>query len=193
MFTGIITEIGKVKDIRRGALSICAPKLINDVVCGDSVAVNGVCLTVEKKEKDGFVASLLDETINRTNLKLLSKNNFVNLELAMKAGGRFGGHIVTGHVDCVARLQRLYRRGKDHVLEINVSKDIMRYIVEKGSITIDGVSLTVVKANRAFFTVHIIPFTKENTTLGAKRTTSRLNIEVDILARYVEKMNTLKK
>lgn len=166
MFTGIITDIGRVKS--RIGNKLCISGKI-DLRLGDSISVNGVCLTVVKKEPDSFTVDLLDETIKRTNLWKLQIGEQVNLELALKVGDRLGGHIVTGHVDCIGRVIRRYR----NILEI---ESPVRNLLPKGSIAVNGVSLTIVKVIRNRFTVHLIPYTLEHTNLGKTRV---VNIETD--------------
>ena len=184
MFTGIITEIGKVKSKNGNIMAVSAPNTARDLNPGDSVCVNGVCVTVIENTPSIFKANLLGETIGRTNLAKLKIGDAVNLELSLKAGDRIGGHIVTGHVDCVGRLVRNYKKGNDKIIEIEVPYSLVKYVVIKGSVSIDGVSLTVVKKIGNRFTVHLIPYTLKYTTLGNKRVGSLLNVEIDILARY---------
>lgn len=188
MFTGIIQEIGKVKSRIGNKLIVCAPSIFEGLKIGDSVNVNGVCLTVTGKKDNCFSADLLDETLAKTGLGRLRDGDLLNLEPALKLGDRFGGHMVTGHIDGLGKLIRIYKKSNDNVLEIELPYPCMKGIVSKGSAAVDGVSLTVAQVrSRKSFTVHIIPFTKEHTTLGLKRIGSYLNIEIDILFKYTNK------
>lgn len=192
MFTGIIEEVGKVRSIRTAAsscvLTIGADVVLRDVHIGDSIAVNGTCLTVCSFDKGSFSADVMPETMRRTNLGLLKNGSPVNLERAMAADGRFGGHIVSGHIDGTGRLVS-YRR-EDNAVWVTISADagILRYIVEKGSIAIDGISLTAARVTDTDFAVSIIPHTGEETTLLHKQAGDLLNLECDIIAKYVEKL-----
>ncbi len=191
MFTGIIEKIGQVGGLQRKGISadlqIYSP-LVSQLKLGDSVSVNGVCLTVVSMDKLRFSVQLAAETIQRTNLGLLKPRDKVNLEPAVPAGGRLGGHIVQGHVDgsaCIRRQQRL----RDYALwYMSAPAALVKYIVPKGSVTLDGVSLTVVDVKSAQFSVSLIPHTLANTTLGGKKIGNKLNLEVDILGKYVERM-----
>lgn len=173
MFTGLIVEIGKVKHRTGNTICITAPL---DLKIGDSISVNGVCLTVTKKDSNGFCADLLNETIKRTNLGKLKIGEAVNLELALRVGDRLAGHIVTGHVDCTGKILRRYRKGNDVVLEVETIGTIAKAIVAKGSVAVNGVSLTVVSVRSNRFIVHLIPHTLEKTNLRQARI---VNIEYD--------------
>lgn len=188
MFTGIITEIGKVKSLRSNCLTIIAPQTAVAAELGDSIAVNGVCLTVTDKTKDSFSVDLLQETLTRTNLKNSKSRDTVNLELALRLNDRISGHIVTGHIDEVGRISAITKRKNDRIIEIHVSSKTIKAVAVKGSIAVDGISLTVVKVSGNRFQVHLVPFTMNQTTLGQKRTGHLLNIEIDILARYAERL-----
>ncbi len=184
MFTGIITEIGKVKSLKDRQLTVAAPDSAGELRPGDSVSVNGVCLTVASLVRDGFSADLLAETASRTNLGKVRIGDSVNLELALRAGERLGGHLVSGHVDGIGRIRKTFKKGRDRIMEITVSGKIIKYVRSKGSVAIDGVSLTVVRVFSNSFTVHLIPYTATHTILGGKHPGNILNIEVDMLARY---------
>lgn len=192
MFTGIIEEIGSVASISRGAdrakLSICADRIFSDLKIGDSVAVNGVCLTAAEISGKTFTADVMNETFSRSDLAELKKGSRVNLERAMPANGRFGGHIVSGHVDGMGTIISVRRDGNAVWYDISAGQPIMRYIVEKGSATIDGVSLTVARLNADGFSVSVIPHTSEETILSEKKCGDKVNIENDIIAKYVEKL-----
>lgn len=196
MFTGIVEETGVVKEVRRHRdgirLLISAQVAARGVKPGDSVAVNGCCLTVVTRRSRGVKRALgfdlLEETWMRTNLQSLKPGALVNLERAMRAGGSFGGHFVTGHIDGVGRITRWERAGKDHVLDIEAPPDVMRYVVFKGSITVDGISLTVAAVKRRGFRVWIIPHTLEVTALRERKVGDAVNLEADLLAKYVERL-----
>lgn len=192
MFTGIVETTGKVTRIDRLSesvrLSIAAGRVSEDVALGDSIAVNGVCLTVVSIDAPELVFDAVYETLRRTTLGSLSVGDVVNLERAMIANGRFGGHIVQGHVDGVGRIASMRPVGNAWQVFVDVDANLMRYIVEKGSICIDGISLTVADAGRASFSVSVIPHTWENTTLSTRRAGDALNIECDIIGKYVERL-----
>ncbi len=192
MFTGIIEEIGTVQKIRMGSsscvLTVAAEKVLADVHIGDSIAVNGTCLTVCDFQVRSFSADVMPETMRRTNLGRLTPGSPVNLERAMPADGRFGGHIVSGHIDGTGTVKSLKR--EDNAVWVTVAADqaILRYIVEKGSVAIDGISLTVAKVTTQFFVVSVIPHTGAETTLLTRKPGDFVNLECDIVAKYVEKL-----
>ncbi len=192
MFTGIIEEVGAVRHIRMGSTScvitVGAEKVLTDVHIGDSIAVNGTCLTVYSFDGGSFSADVMPETMRRTNLGSLAPGSPVNLERAMAANGRFGGHIVSGHIDGTGQVRSLRREDNAVWVRIAASPDILRYIVEKGSIAIDGISLTVASVTAQDFAVSVIPHTGEETTLLHKKPGDIVNLECDILAKYVEKL-----
>lgn len=192
MFTGIVEEVGCVERVQRGArsavLSIKASRVLEDVHIGDSIAVNGVCLTVTDFDAKGFRADVMPETIDRSSLAGLSSGSPVNLERAMAANGRFGGHIVAGHVDAVGTIMRLRRDDNAVWFDIAAPESVLRYVVEKGSIAIDGVSLTVARVSESEFAISAIPHTLANTALNFKRAGDRVNLEADIIGKYVEKL-----
>ncbi len=192
MFTGIIEEVGAVRHIRMGSAScvitVGAEKVLTDVHIGDSIAVNGTCLTVCSFDGGSFSADVMPETMRRTNLGTLAPGSPVNLERAMAANGRFGGHIVSGHIDGTGQVRSLRREDNAVWVRIAASPDILRYIVEKGSIAIDGISLTVADVTMQDFAVSVIPHTGEETTLLHKKPGDIVNLECDILAKYVEKL-----
>ena len=189
MFTGIISYIGKVKSFQNSQLLVKADRsFTKQVKNGDSVAVNGVCLTVFDKRADLFQVEVMLETIKRTALGGLKSGDIVNLELAMKAADRFAGHIVQGHIDGVAAVKSIKQKGNSHIFTFKIPKSLSRYIVEKGSIAVNGISLTVIDTNNKTFTVGIIPYTWRHTMLSSTKVGDRVNIEVDILAKYLEKL-----
>jgi len=191
MFTGIIEEIGTIVSVQKGAksarLTIRAEIIFEDMKLGDSIAVNGVCLTVTDFCQNAFSADVMNETLSRSGLGRLSVDGKVNLERAMQANGRFGGHIVSGHIDGTGEITKKERDDNAVWLTVSASEKIMRYIVEKGSITVDGVSLTVARALGKHFAVSVIPHTGKATILLDKRPGDTVNLEIDIIGKYIER------
>lgn len=191
MFTGIVEELGVVENVdissTFGRLKIGASKITEDTKIGDSIAVNGVCLTVVDFGRKELSFDLGQETIRCTNLAQLRKNDKVNLERSLKSDGRLSGHFVSGHIDEMGIIRKRFIKGENLGLQIEVTQDIMQYLVDKGSVAVDGVSLTIVDVGSNFFTVFIIPHTKDSTTLGWKGSGECVNIEVDILGKYIHK------
>lgn len=196
MFTGIIEEKGRVAGIVSGTISgeiaIEATEVVKGSKIGDSIAVNGVCLTVTGFRSNGFTADVMPETLRRTNLGALRRGDPVNLERAMAADGRFGGHIVSGHIDGTGRITQMKREENAVWVTIEAAKEIMDLIVEKGSIAIDGISLTVAEAADRSFKVSVIPHTGEETTLLGKNAGDIVNLENDIIGKYVQKLMSVK-
>src|SRR6266513_5169964 len=192
MFTGLIEEVGTVTSIRGGErskrLQIVAPRTAKKIRAGDSVAVNGCCLTLSAHRGDQITFDLLEETLDRTNLKMLRRDSPVNLERSLPADGRFGGHFVQGHVDCAARILAFEQSGGDHRLEVELPAEFAHYVASKGSIAVNGISLTVAEVLPKRFVVWIIPHTKRHTNLDYAEVGDSLNLEFDILAKYVERM-----
>ena len=201
MFTGIIEETGKIVSCGGGKLTVQAKKVLEGTKVGDSIAVNGVCLTVTSMSggdaaaggsgatAGSFTADVMNETLSRTNLGSLKKGSPVNLERAMAADGRFGGHIVSGHVDGTGRIQKMQKDGNAVWVYIECSASVLALIIEKGSITIDGISLTVAKLSDAgWFAVSVIPHTGEETTLLSKKAGDIVNLENDIVGKYVKRL-----
>ena len=192
MFTGIIEEVGTIKSVvsggSSGEIAINATTVLNNTKIGDSIAVNGVCLTVTKMTDGGFTADVMPETLRRSNLGHLHIGDSVNLERAMAADGRFGGHIVSGHIDGVGTVAEMKRESNAVWVKISADIDILRLIVEKGSIAIDGISLTVAEVSDRDFSVSIIPHTGSETTLLKKKIGDKVNLENDIVGKYVEKL-----
>ncbi len=190
MFTGLVAEVGEVVSAdptRQGArLRFRAPEVAPLLVIGDSVSVSGTCLTATEASAEGFAAEAVAETLRRTNLGGLTAGCEVNLEPALRVGDRLGGHIVQGHVDGLARVLSAREEGESTVLRVGTRPDLLRYVVEKGSVALDGVSLTVASRAKESFEVALIPHTMVHTTLGPDRVDQDLNLEVDALARYVE-------
>ncbi|MBR6222945.1 MAG: riboflavin synthase [Lachnospiraceae bacterium] len=193
MFTGIVEEVGTIKRIEKGAKSVVltiegAVVTKGGTRVGDSIAVNGVCLTVTTLSGDTFTADVMPETLRRSSLGILKPGSRVNLERAMAADGRFGGHIVSGHIDATGTIASFVKEDNAIWVTINASSDILRYIVEKGSIAIDGISLTVAYVDGSCFKVSLIPHTASETTLTDKKVGDPVNLECDIIAKYVEKL-----
>lgn len=192
MFTGIIEEVGTVVSLRRegevARLAVRAQRVREDLKLGDSLATNGVCLTVERIEPAQLWLTMMPETLQRTNLGTLTPGQPVNLERALRADSRLGGHIVAGHVDGVGTLTRIEQQGESRVLTFAMPRALARFIAPKGSITIDGISLTVVDAGDETFSVSLIRHTLGNTTLATLQPGARVNLEVDLLARYLDRL-----
>jgi riboflavin synthase len=192
MFTGLVEEVGSVLAIHatEGAprLQIAAPRLATGTCVGDSVAVNGCCLTVSGRDRDQLTFDLLEETLDRTNLKTLQRESPVNLERALTPDGRVGGHFVQGHIDCAAQIISFQESGDDHRLEVELGTRFARYVVCKGSVAINGISFTVAEVSPESFAVWVIPHTKRQTNLASAKPGDLMNVEFDILAKYVEKM-----
>ena len=189
MFTGIIEEVGKIKNIQGGTnykLTIGASKILEDIHLGDSIAVNGICLTVISWDNGSVTVDVMRETLERTSLHRLRAGSFVNLERALAANGRFGGHIVSGHIDGTGEIINIRRDANAVWYKIKTSEKIMEFIIEKGSIAIDGISLTVAKVDRSAFYVSVIPHTLENTILLRKKAGDIVNLENDIVGKYIK-------
>ena len=192
MFTGIVEEIGTIEGIARGAqsavLTIRASKVLEDTKIGDSIAVNGVCLTVTSLTKHSFTADVMHETRERSSLSSIREGSRVNLERAMQMGGRFGGHMVSGHIDGTGRITSIRKDDNAVWYTITASPKILRYIVEKGSVAIDGISLTVARVDGTSFSISAIPHTVAVTVLADRRDGDLVNLENDIIGKYVEKL-----
>ncbi len=191
MFTGLIEEIGTIEAVKRGARSavlvVRGDKIFSDLKVGDSVSTNGVCLTATAINGKTFSADVMNETLSRSGLGKLWSGSHVNLERAMAADGRFGGHMMAGHVDGTGKIIHIRRDDNAIWYTISASAEIMRYIVEKGSVAIDGISLTVAAAGREDFSVSVIPHTAQETTLAEKKIGDAVNLENDIVGKYIEK------
>lgn len=192
MFTGIVEEIGSILEIKKGVssaiLTIRAKKVLENTKIGDSIAVNGVCLTVTKMTTETFQADVMAETLRRSSLGELGRGSEVNLERAMAADGRFGGHIVSGHIDGVGHIASLIPEDNAVWLEVETPEELLKYIIQKGSIAIDGVSLTVAKLTDHSFSISMIPHTAQETTLLNKKIGQKVNLENDIIGKYVERL-----
>ncbi len=196
MFTGIVEEVGKIKAIKKGKnsarLVINAKKVLEDVKLGDSIAVNGVCLTVTEFSNSEFGVDVMHESLKKSSLSTLKNDSSVNLERAMLLNGRFGGHIVSGHIDGTGKIINIKNDDNAIWYTISAKEKIMKYIIEKGSITIDGISLTVANLSESDFSVSIIPHTQEETILKTKKIGDIVNLENDCIAKYVEKLLNFK-
>ena len=188
MFTGIVEEVGVVAKISDNGMTVLATKVTEDLKLGDSIAINGTCLTAVSFDQTEFSVDFSPETVRRTSLGRLSVGGPVNLERALLASDRMGGHIVQGHVDGTGRIMSTKRDGDSTIFRIRVPKRLNRYIVEKGFVAVDGISLTVVKIGASSFTLAVIPYTLKNTNLAALSVGDRVNLETDILAKYVESL-----
>lgn len=192
MFTGIVEEMGQVTAIRQTgevySLTIDATKTMEDLKIGDSVAVNGICLTVVSMEESGFTVEVVPETVRRTNVSRLALGRRVNLERALSLGKRLGGHLLTGHIDGVGEVKSIQGEGEGKVIRIAAPNRMMRYVIEKGSIAVDGVSLTVMDVEEESFRIALIPHTLQETTLGELQVGDVVNLEFDLIGKYVEKL-----
>ncbi|MBP2631108.1 MAG: riboflavin synthase, alpha subunit [Firmicutes bacterium] len=192
MFTGIVEELGSIKTVahstRSVKLTVKANKILEDINLGDSIAVSGTCLTVVGFNDNEFTADVMPETLKRTALADIKSGDFVNLERALSLNTRLGGHIVSGHVDGVGEIVSMDKDDNAVIIKIKVNESLAKYVIEKGSVTIDGISLTVVKCGNTWFSVSIIPHTASATTLAIKKPGDFVNIENDIIGKYVERL-----
>jgi len=192
MFTGLIGEVGRVVSARGGdrgtQLQVAAPQIAKQTRSGDSIAVNGCCLTLASRRGNDLTFDLLEETIARTNLKKLRRNDQVNLERPLRADGRLGGHFVQGHIDCASPILAFDKKDVDFRLEISLPVEFASYVAPKGSIAVNGISLTVAEVLPGSFVAWIIPYTKKHTNLDRAEADDLVNLEFDILAKYVERM-----
>jgi riboflavin synthase len=191
MFTGLVQGMGWIAALERtgdGARLTIETPLVSELRTGDSVAVNGVCLTATSLQNGSFVADAMNETLSRSSLRVLEEGAPVNLELPLRAGDRMGGHVVQGHVDGIGAIADIADDGFARRIRVEAPPDLLRYVIEKGSIAVDGVSLTVAECDSRSFTVSLIPETLQRTNLGQAGTGDRVNLEVDVLAKYVEKL-----
>ena len=192
MFTGLIEEVGTVAAVRAGnrstRLQIAAPQIAKQTRTGDSIAVNGCCLTLASRRGNDLTFDLLEETIARTNLKKLLRNDQINLERPLRADGRLGGHFVQGHIDCASPILAFDKKDVDFRLEISLPAEFASYVAPKGSIAVNGISLTAAEVLPGSFVAWIIPYTKEHTNLDGAEADDSVNLEFDILAKYVERM-----
>ncbi len=189
MFTGIIEEVGRVTSTRPGNLVIAAGDVLPGMEVGGSMAINGVCLTVTSLNTNSFSADMMPETLKRTNLGLLRVGDKVNLERPLALGGRLGGHLVQGHIDATGRVASVRWDGEAMIIRFEAPPEVMGYVVEKGFIAVDGVSLTVVTKDTSSFLVAVVDYTRKHTTLGSRQIGDLVNLEEDIIAKYVEQLS----
>jgi len=189
VFTGIIAEVGRVTSAQPGSLVIAVSKVLQGVELGGSIAVNGVCLTITSFNTNSFSVDIMPETLRQTNLGLLSTGDRVNLEMPLALGGQLGGHLVQGHVDATGRVASVTGDGEAMLIRFEVPPEVMRYIVEKGFVAVDGVSLTVVTKDTSSFLVSVVDYTRTHTTLGNRQVGDLVNLEVDVIAKYVEQLS----
>jgi len=189
MFTGIVEEVGRVTSAQLGKLVISASEVLQGIEPGGSIAVNGVCLTITSFDTSSFSVDIMLETLKRTNLGLLSAGDEVNLERPLTLEKPLGGHLVQGHVDDAGRVASVRWDGEAMLIRFEAPHEVMGYVVEKGFIAVDGVSLTVVARDASSFQVSVVDFTREHTTLGSRRVGDLVNLEVDIIAKYVEQLS----
>jgi len=194
MFTGIVEELAQVKKIKTKKqgirYTISANTVLDDLEIGDSICINGVCLTVTKRQKDMFSMDIIEETLDKSNLGELRENDYVNLERAMKVSDRFGGHIVQGHVETQGVILEKQIEEDEARISVCLDPEWMRYCIPKGSITLDGVALTIASINKNIIEIALIPHTLENTTLGLKDKSDTLNVETDIIGKYINRLLT---
>ena len=190
MFTGIVEEVGSVRSAGSGRMEVSASKVVADLKVGDSMCVNGACLTATLRDATGFAVDVVPETLRRTNLGSLTAGDPVNLERSMAIGDRFGGHIVQGHVDATGEVVSIDTEGDALLVSVRAPVSVMRYVVEKGFVAVDGTSLTVVNCGAQSFTVTIIPHTRDNTVFGSRKVGDLVNLEADIIAKYVERVSS---
>jgi riboflavin synthase len=188
MFTGIVEEIGRVAAVDSRSLTVNAELTLDGVTLGHSIAVNGVCLTVTHFDNKSFTVDVMAETLRRSNLGKLKTGGYVNLERAMQMGGRMGGHLVQGHIDATGTVARISAEGEAKLITVKAPPEVMTFVVEKGFIAVDGVSLTVTKCDEGSFQVSVVGFTRDHTTLGRQQTGGTLNLEADIIAKYVARL-----
>jgi len=189
VFTGIIEEVGKVISAQAGNLVIAASDVLPEMEPGGSIAVNGVCLTVTNFDTSSFSVDIMLETLKRTNLGLLHAGDRVNLERPLAIGGRLGGHLIQGHVDGTGRVASIRWQGGAMLIWFEAAPEVVRYIVEKGFVAVDGISLTIVTKDTSSFQVSVVDYTGEHTTLGSRQVGDMVNLEVDIIAKYVEQLS----
>ncbi len=189
MFTGIVEEVGKVSSVRPGNLVIAASDVLQGMELGGSINVNGVCLTITRFNTSSFSVDIMSETLKRTNLGLLSAGDRVNLERPLALGGRLGGHLVQGHIDAAGSVAAVRWDGEAMLVRFEAPPEVMGYVVEKGFMAVDGVSLTVVTKDTSSFQVSVVDYTRRHTTLGDRQVGDSVNLEVDIIAKYVEQLS----
>lgn len=192
MFTGIIEEVGRLKSLRNGRIEIFCEKILSDMKIGDSISTNGICLTVTDFSEKFFAADVMPETFRKTSLEEIFAGGIVNLERALKVGDRLGGHIVSGHIDGVGKILKIHEDGNAIFINVSAENFLLKQIAAKGSVSLDGISLTVVDSDSEKFSVSMIPHTREVTNFKSKRIGSLVNIETDILAKYIDRLINFK-
>lgn len=190
MFTGIVEEVGTVKQASADHLRVAASLVMEDLKVSDSININGTCLTVTSRDESSFAVDVVPETLRRTSLGSLNVDSPVNLERPLAANGRYGGHVVQGHIDGTGTVKAIGTEGDALLVDFEADPSIMRYVVEKGFIAVDGTSLTVVNCDNQSFRVTIIPFTRDHTIIGTRKVGDIVNLEVDIMAKYIERLST---
>ena len=197
MFTGIVEEVGRIERASAEGgnlkLRIKASGVLSDLKVGDSININGACQTVIGKSSDSFMVEAVEETLRKTNLCQLKKNDPVNLERSLRFSDRLGGHLVTGHVDCVGEIKSVVKKDGSFLYEFELPGEYSAYLTEKGSVAVDGISLTVVEVKENSFVVSVIPFTIQNTSLGTRGVGDQVNVETDLIGKHVERIATSKK
>ena len=188
MFSGIVEKTGTILDFNKDILTIKESELSKELEISESIAINGICLTVIKKQGTNFKVQVTPETVSRTNLKDVSNSDIVNLEKPLRYNGLVGGHLVQGHIDCTGSIENIIVDGNSKILTISFPTEYEKYIVEKGYIAVDGISLTIVECENNYFSLSIIPFTFDNTNLKYKNIKQNVNLEFDITSKYVEKI-----
>ena len=188
MFSGIVEKMGTILDFNKDILTIKESELSKELEISESIAINGICLTVIKKQGTNFKVQVTPETVSRTNLKDVSNTDIVNLEKPLRYNGLVGGHLVQGHIDCTGSIENIIVDGNSKILTISFPTEYEKYIVEKGYIAVDGISLTIVECENNYFSLSIIPFTFDNTNLKYKNIKQNVNLEFDITSKYVEKI-----
>jgi len=189
MFTGVVEEVGRVTSAQSGKLATSASEVLRRIELGESIDINGVCLTITSFSTSSFSVDIMPETLKRTNLGLLSAGDEVNLERPLTLEKPLGGHLVQGHVDDTGRIASITREGETMLMRFEAPPEVMRYVVEKGFIAVDGVSLTVVTKDASSFQVSVVDYTRKHTALGSRRVGNLVNLEVDIIAKYVEQLS----
>ncbi len=188
MFTGIIEKVGRVTSAQPGKVAIAGSDILRGLAPGESIAVNGVCLTVTSFNASSFLVDIMSETLTRTNLRLLTVGDEVNLERPLSLEKPLGGHLVQGHVDDTGRVASILRNDREVLIRVEAPPEVMRYLIEKGFIAVDGISLTIVTKDTNSFQVSIVEYTQRHTTLGSRRVGDLVNLEIDIIAKYVEQL-----